>query len=112
MNMDRIAGIADTILGAWLVLSMSLWRDTSAQVVTTGIVGMVAVVFGLGSVQGRGRPWLRWVVAVAGVWLFLASFILPGISVRTVINHLFVGTLLFGFSALPTGRGRQPGGIL
>lgn len=110
MNINRVAGIADAILGAWLVLSMSLWRDSTAQVVTTGVVGVVGVVFGLGSLPGR--PWLRWVVAAAGVWLFLASFVLPGVSVRTVINHMVVGTLLFGFSALPTGRAREPGGIL
>lgn len=110
MNMDRIAGIADVILGAWLVLSMFLWRDTPAQVITTGVVGGVSFVFGLASL--KGRPWLRWIVAAAGVWLFVATFVLPGTSVLTVINHLIVGTLLFGFSALPTGRAREAGGIL
>lgn len=110
MNIDRVASIADMILGAWLVLSMFLWHDTTAQVVTTGLVGGVS--FALAYVSLHHGPWARWIVGALGVWLFVASFVLPGLSVGTVINHLFVGTLLFGFSALPTGRAGQPGGVL
>ena len=112
MDIDRIASITDVILGGWLVLSMFLWHDTAAQVLTTGLVGAGSLALGALSLMRGGRTWIRWLVAPLGVWLFLASFVLPGLSVATVINHLLVGTLLFGFSALPTGRASEPGGIL
>ena len=102
MNIDRVASIADMIFGGWLFLSLFLWRDTTAQMMTTAIVGGGSVA--LGYLSLHDRPWARWIVGGLAVWVIFAMFTLPGLRVATVFNHLLMGTLLFGFSVLPTNR--------
>jgi hypothetical protein len=107
MNIDKVASIADIVLGAWLFLSMFLWRESPEDMVSTGVVGVLSVAFG--TMAYRGYIWARWLVAALGVWLFASVWMLPRGSVGSVVNHLIIGTMLFGFSALPTGRGRAVG---
>lgn len=105
MNVDRVASIADLLLGAWLFASMFLWRHSPEQMANAGIIGVAGLV--LGFVALRGLVWARWIVGGLAVWLFVSAWFLPGTTVGTVLNHLIVATLMFGFSVLPTGRGES-----
>jgi hypothetical protein len=107
VKIDKVASIADILLGAWLFLSMFFWRHSPEHMVSAGVVGVLAIV--LGVMAYRGFTWARWLVAGLAIWLLMSVWALPRGSVEMVVNHLIVGTLMFGFSALPTGRGRAMG---
>ena len=107
MKIDKVASVADIILGVWLIASTVLWRHSPAHVVNAGAVGVLSVI--LGALARRGQTWARWLVAPLGAWLFVSVWALPQGTVPIVVNHFLVGTLLFGFSALPTGRGKAMG---
>lgn len=107
MKIDKVASIAVIILGAWLLLSLVFWRHSPEHMASTGVVGLFSVAFG--SMAHRGYVWARWLVTPLAIWLLTSVWALPRGSADLVVNHLIVGTLLFGFSALPTGRGRAMG---
>lgn len=107
MKIDKVASVADIVLGIWLIVSMIFWRHSPEHMVNAGAIGVLSIV--LGVLAHRGYTWARWLVAPLGVWLFLSVWALPRGTVDIVINHLLVGTLLFGFSALPSGRGSATG---
>ncbi len=103
MRIDGIASVADVLLGGWLLFSMLLFRQAPEQMANAGAVGLFAVA--LGGLAYFGQIWARWIVAALGVWLFWSVWLLPDRTTGLVVNNMLVGTLLFGFSALPTGRG-------
>jgi hypothetical protein len=109
MNIRRIASLADIILGVWLLVSSIFWTTTTAHAhaASAGLVGASSVALGIAALGGR--DWCRWIVAGLAVWLFFSVWVLPGGTATMVANHLLTATLLFGFSALPTGRGRASG---
>ena len=107
MKIDKVASTADIVLGLWLIVSMFFWRDSPPHMVNAGVVGVLSAA--LGALAHRGFTWARWLVAPLGAWLFVSVWVLPGGTPSTVIHHFLVGTLLFGFSALPTGRGKAMG---
>jgi uncharacterized membrane protein YoaT (DUF817 family) len=107
MKIDKIASVADIVLGAWLLLSVVVWRHSPHQLATTVAVGALSVV--LGTLAYRGHVWARWIVGALAVWLFVSVWVTDTRSVATVVNQLTVASLLFGFSVLPTGRGRAIG---
>ena len=107
MKISRVASLADIILGLWLLFSAFLWRTSPAHMVNAALIGVASVT--LGAVALRGHGWARWLVGGLAVWLVVSLWVLPRGSASLVANHLFVGTLLFGFSVLPTGRGQAMG---
>ncbi len=107
MKIDKVASVADIVLGIWLLFSMFFWRHSPEHMANAGAIGVLSIV--LGVIAHRGQTWARWLVAPLGVWLALSVWVLPRGTVAIVVNHFLVGTLLFGFSALPTGRGKPAG---
>jgi len=107
MKIDKVASIADIVLGIWLVVSMLFWRNSPEHLANAGAIGVLSVGFGV--LAHRGYTWARWLVAPLGVWLILSAWTFPRGTVPIVVNHFLVGTLLFGFSALPTGRSNPMG---
>jgi len=107
MKIDKVAALADIYLGAWLFLTTFFWRHSPEHIVNAGAIGVLSIA--LGYIAYRGHTWARWIVAALAVWLFVSVWILPGGTAAMVVNHLTVGSLLFGFSALPTGRGKAMG---
>jgi len=107
MKIDKVASVADITLGSWLIATTAFWRHLPEHMVNAASVGILSVV--LGVLAHRGQTWARWLVAPLGVWLFVSVWALPHGTVAIVVNHFIVGTLLFGFSALPTGRGNAVG---
>jgi len=107
MKIDKVASVADVILGLWLVVSMFFWRHSPEHMANAGAIGVLSI--GFGALAHRGQTWARWLVAPLGVWLVLSLWALPDGTVPMVVNHFLVGTLLFGFSALPSGRGKATG---
>jgi hypothetical protein len=107
MKIDKVAALADIYLGAWLFLSTFLWRHSPEHIANAGAIGVLSLA--LGYMAYRGHIWARWIVAALAAWLLASVWVLPHGSVGLVVNHLIIGTLLFGFSALPTGRGDAMG---
>jgi multisubunit Na+/H+ antiporter MnhB subunit len=107
MKIDKVASVADILLGIWLFFSMFFWHGAPDHVVNAGVIGALSIA--LGAMAYRGQTWARWIVGGLAVWLFLSVWVLPHGSALLVVNHLLVATLLFGFSVLPTGRGQALG---
>lgn len=107
MKMDKVASSANIVLGIWLLVSMFLWRHSPEHMVNAGVIGVLSIALGIAA--HRGHTWARWVMAPLGVWLMLSVWMLPHGTVRIVVDHFIVGTLLFSFSVLPTGRGKTVG---
>ena len=103
MRFEGVASVADIILGGWLLFSMMFWSHHPEHMANVGAVGVFSVA--LGAMAYFGHTWARWIVAALGAWLFTSAWVLPGATVGLIVNNTLVGTLLFGFSALPTGRG-------
>lgn len=103
MNIDKVASLTAVALGAWLlVLSVLLWRAQDIHAISTGAVGATVVI--LGAISTRSRPWARWAIAPLALWLMGSVWFDPARPPTLVANHFTVGTLLFGFAVLPTGR--------
>ena len=107
MNIRRLASVVDIVLGAWLLFSSLFWPPFPVHMASSAIVGASSVVLGIAA--RRGHDWCRWLVGILAVWLIASLWVIPHGSPSIVVNHLTVGTLLFGFSVLPTGRGRATG---
>ncbi|HVH43500.1 MAG TPA: hypothetical protein VM925_14195 [Labilithrix sp.] len=107
MKIARLASVVDIVLGAWLLFSSLFWTPFPEHVANAAIIGASSVV--LGFAARRGHEWCRWIVGILAIWLIASLWVIPRGSPSIVANHLTVGTLLFGFSVLPTGRGRATG---
>jgi heme A synthase len=87
------------ILGGWLVVSGFLWPHTTAQRVSTSLVGILAIVFA--GVSAYSKPNARYVNAALAVWLFFSTFALPAISKLGAWNDLFVSVLMLACALAP-----------
>ncbi|HEY0714196.1 MAG TPA: hypothetical protein VGF45_16055 [Polyangia bacterium] len=86
-------------LGIWLCASAFLWEHSAAQFHNAWIVGVLAVVGALASLQGvRGA---RFVDVAVGGWLLVTAVALPS-NPLTFWNHIFVGLALATFGATTT----------
>lgn len=107
MNIRGIAAVADIIVGAWLVFFSLFLGASPEHAANTALVGASSL--GLGVAAHRGHDACRFIVAFLAVWLFVSVWVLPHGTASIVANHMMSATLMFGFSALPTGRGRATG---
>ncbi len=102
MDYDRVGRTANAFLGAWLFLSSLVLRNTIAQQLNAGLVGAVALAAAIGAFYRW--PSLRFVNAALGAWLVVSTWLLDTRSAATIANNLLVGTLMFGFAFMATGR--------
>lgn len=96
------------LLGAWLLISSFIWVHSSSQFWNTLIVGAVVALVALGAFRVAS---LRFVNAVAAVWLFASIWLLPTINDATSWNNGIVAAGVFALSLLGverTGRERRP----
>jgi hypothetical protein len=93
------------LLGCWLFLSAFLWHHGSAQFANTWIVGVVMVA--LSVLALLGQRWARYLNAIAAVWLFFATLLLPDIRLGTLWNNCLVAMAVFVISMLPAEFGRH-----
>jgi hypothetical protein len=86
-------------LGIWLFSSAFLWPHSEVQFRTAWIVGVLAVIGAVASLQGvRGA---RFVDVALGGWL-LVSAVGWASDAATFWNHIFVGLALATFGAAST----------
>ncbi len=93
------------VLGAWLFISAFLWHHGPAQFHSTWVVGIVVVVL---SFLATLAPWARYLVALAGIWLFFSTLLLPRANPGTTWHNCLMAVAIFG-SAL---NARRTGGPL
>lgn len=93
----------NVILGIWLFISAFVWPHSQEQMTNTWILGVLAVVFAVFSIN---TPPIRYLNTFLALWLFISAFALPSprVSSGTVWNNVIVAILIFIFSLAP-GRG-------
>ncbi|MBC7170852.1 MAG: hypothetical protein H5U40_00405 [Polyangiaceae bacterium] len=85
------------VAGAWLFASAFLWPHTEAQRGNCFIVGLVIATI---AVLGDHAPQMRFVHAVAAVWLFVSSFALTTLMHLTFVNDVAIAILVFAASMI------------
>jgi hypothetical protein len=96
----RLVAVA---LGAWLVISALVWTHTDAQMTNAVISGVLAIVIALTSTR---LPFVRYLNAALGVWIFVSAFLLASGTIATAWNEIFDGISLVAVSLIRYG-GRQ-----
>lgn len=97
LNVTRMSGTANLVLGAWLMISALFWRHSSAQAFNALVIGTIAVALAIETLR-RSRFFEAGTIMLA-LWLFLSPIAIPGGTAAIVIHHFIVSTLLFGFAA-------------
>jgi hypothetical protein len=94
------ARIVNAGLGLWLFVSAFLWPQPLQQRVTNWSIGIMVVTAALLGLAGVKLG--RYVNAVLGAWLILASILRTGLSPATFWNQLLVGAALVLFGLAPS----------
>lgn len=92
----RTARWVEATLGVWLFVSAFLWDHTREHFVSSAVSGLAITAVALVALFQRSS--LHVLNVLISIWLFAALWILPGRSVATVINDMFVSVLVFGFA--------------
>jgi hypothetical protein len=101
-------GLANAIVGIWLVASAFFWPHTPAQLALSCACGALAGLLGL---IGLGLRWVRYVDGMVGLVLVSASFNLRPGHPATLWNHSLCGLAVIAFALFEgvrraLGRGR------
>ncbi len=100
----RWASWVNVVLGLWLIVSpfALAYSTVSAALYEDVILGVVIAALALWCALGeqtRVTTSLRWVTAVAGLWVFAAPFVLAYTdTVRAMANDLVVGFVVLVLS--------------
>lgn len=98
------ASWVNVVLGLWLIVApfALAYSTVSTAVYEDVILGVVIAALGLWSALGertRVTMGVRWVTAVAGLWVFLAPFVLAYTdTVRAMASDLIVGFVVLVLS--------------
>ena len=77
------------LLGLWLIVAaFAIPVRTGSVMAAESIAGIVDA-----SAVGRPRPGISWSVAIAGLWIVVASW---GMVTPSKLNAMLVGLLVFG----------------
>jgi hypothetical protein len=82
------AGLANAVVGVWLVASGFVWPHSPAQFAVSWAGGAVAGVLGL---IGLDLRWVRYLDGMVGLVLVSASFNLRPGHPATLLNHSLCG---------------------
>jgi hypothetical protein len=85
-------------LAAWLLISAFVFPHTPQSAALTWVM---AVLFGIFGIASRGRPGLRFLMALLALVLGSASLFLEGMSGAARISNGVVTALVFGLASVP-----------
>jgi hypothetical protein len=94
----------NVLLGAWLLVSAFLWPHGMDDWLTTGIVGALIAISGVGAFVAEE---LRYVETIVAGLLIVAALVLPHLSPITVWNNGIVGLAVIVLSFVHRGSGRR-----
>jgi uncharacterized membrane protein len=105
-NSTAWTNFSAAICGLWLATNSSIPdRAASALIINDLVCGLAICVLSLIAL-GRGKDWLRWLVACIGAWLLFSPLIFWAPTPFRYDSSTLIGSLVIAFSFLIPG---QPG---
>lgn len=99
----RWSWYANLILALWLISAPVTYSYTSRALVSSDVTtGVLVLILGTLAI-GSGRPWWRWGICFAGIWLLFAPLVFWAPGAASYANDTLVGALLIAFSVLVPG---------
>jgi hypothetical protein len=95
------ARFVNVILGAGLFASAFVWPHAAAQRTNTWVVGLLCSTFAL---VAMAVPWAQHLNTLLAIWLFVSTWALPALDVRTVWTNVLVAIAMFVASLVPWDR--------
>ena len=92
------------ILGVWLFVAPWIWHSTAASAASSTssgwdawVMGVIVVVMALWALAAPTVAAPEWINAVAGIWLFIAPFVLGyhRVTASSAWNQWSVGAIVF-----------------
>jgi hypothetical protein len=93
LSQSRLASVLTILVGAWMLLTPLAISMTGAALVSILITGAVVAIAGLAQLL-LTNTLPSWVIALAGVWLFIAAFAFT-ISAGAAWNEAIFGIIAF-----------------
>lgn len=100
-----VARVLTLLVSIWLFVSSFLWPHGAAQFTNTWIVGVIMTV--LSVVVLLGYTGARYANAIAAVWLFFATLLLPELRLGLMWNNCLSAMAVFVISMVPAEFGRH-----
>lgn len=107
------------VLGVWLFIAPWIWHSTTvvaASATDSGwnawILGVIVVVMALWALSSPLTAIPEWINAIAGIWLFIAPFVLEyhRVTASSAWNQWAVGVIVFVLAIWAANiAGRHPG---
>ena len=92
----RGIGIANLVLGLWLIISPFLFGYESGAIANSVILGVIVAILAVIHLTAPNQSWTSWLNGVAGLWLIVAPFMLGFTSAAVLWNQIIVGVLVAG----------------
>lgn len=96
-----IALVLNQILAVWLFISAFVLPHTVATMWSSMLTAVAVSAIAFLAFASPGRPGIRWLLAVAGTWLFVAALVMPHASMGTAFHDIGVGVALAALSLFP-----------
>lgn len=92
----RGIGIANLVLGLWLIVSPFLFGYTGGAMTNSVILGIVVAILAVVRLTAPTQSWASWLNGVAGLWLIVAPFIFGFMDAAVLWNQIVVGVVVAG----------------
>jgi len=93
-----MALILNLLIATWLFASAFILPHSTETAWNSMGVSLAVAAFALIAYSAPGRPGLRWLMAIAAVWLLVGTMVLPHLQMATLANDVAVAFLLGAIS--------------
>lgn len=90
----RGLGVANLVLGLWLIISPFILGYSTGAITNSVILGIIVAILAIIRLSAPSQSWASWLNGVAGLWLILAPFIFNFMSPAVLWNELIVGVIV------------------
>jgi len=96
--------VLNLIIAGWLLVSAFLLGHTEASAWNAVIVAVAVAGLAFFAFTMPGRPGLRWLIAVAAIWLFASTMLIPHVTMGAIINEVVVAMALALGTFMPPAK--------
>ena len=92
----RNIGIANLVLGLWLIISPFLFNYSSGAIGNSVILGIIVAGLAVIRLTVPNQTWASWLNGVVGLWLIVAPFMFGFTEAAVLWNQVIVGIVVAG----------------
>jgi hypothetical protein len=90
--------ILNMVVSVWLFASAFILPHSTETAWNSMGVSLAVAAFALIAYSAPGRPGLRWLMAIAAIWLLIGTMVLPHLQLATLANDVVVAFALGAIS--------------